>query len=144
MKLARDFYRPLAIGAPLPWRELPSRLERMIHFVPPHVFLQRRAEDHAEDEWPRWTIEPLENEAERAEPGGQKDIENLAVDAVNPDTTEQQDRRIEQAVGNPQQPDPKADHRQLEDQQHHVADQHAGDDGARPGRGHSAVALRRG
>src|ERR1700731_1908787 len=47
----------------------------------PHVFLQRRAEDHAEDEWPRWTIEPLENEAERAEPGGQKDIENLAVDA---------------------------------------------------------------
>jgi malyl-CoA/(S)-citramalyl-CoA lyase len=37
MKLARDFYRPLAIGAPQPWRELPGRLERMIHFVPPHV-----------------------------------------------------------------------------------------------------------
>jgi malyl-CoA/(S)-citramalyl-CoA lyase len=37
MKLARDFYRALAIGAPAPWRELPVRLERMIHFVPPHV-----------------------------------------------------------------------------------------------------------
>src|SRR5207247_4235 len=37
MKLARNFYRPLAIGAPEPWRELPVRLERMIHFVPPHV-----------------------------------------------------------------------------------------------------------
>jgi malyl-CoA/(S)-citramalyl-CoA lyase len=37
MKLSRDFYRPLAIGAPQPWRELPSRLERMIHFVPPHI-----------------------------------------------------------------------------------------------------------
>src|SRR6266571_3193819 len=37
MKLARDFYKPLAIGAPPPWRELPVRLERMIHFVPPHV-----------------------------------------------------------------------------------------------------------
>ena len=37
MKLARDFYRPLAIGAPEPLRELPARLERMIHFVPPHV-----------------------------------------------------------------------------------------------------------
>jgi malyl-CoA/(S)-citramalyl-CoA lyase len=37
MKLARDFYRPLAIGAPQPRRELPNRLERMIHFVPPHV-----------------------------------------------------------------------------------------------------------
>jgi malyl-CoA/(S)-citramalyl-CoA lyase len=37
MKLARDFYKALAVGAPTPWRELPVRLERMIHFVPPHV-----------------------------------------------------------------------------------------------------------
>jgi malyl-CoA/(S)-citramalyl-CoA lyase len=37
MKVARDFYKPLAIGAPAPWRELPTSLERMIHFVPPHV-----------------------------------------------------------------------------------------------------------
>jgi malyl-CoA/(S)-citramalyl-CoA lyase len=37
MKLPRSFYRPLAIGAPEPLRELPVRLERMIHFVPPHI-----------------------------------------------------------------------------------------------------------
>jgi malyl-CoA/(S)-citramalyl-CoA lyase len=37
MKLARNFYRPLAIGAPQPFREPPVRLERMIHFVPPHI-----------------------------------------------------------------------------------------------------------
>jgi malyl-CoA/(S)-citramalyl-CoA lyase len=37
MKLPRNFYKPLAIGAPAPPRELPVRLERMIHFVPPHV-----------------------------------------------------------------------------------------------------------
>jgi malyl-CoA/(S)-citramalyl-CoA lyase len=37
MKLPRPFYQPLAIGAPAPLRELPVRLERMIHFVPPHV-----------------------------------------------------------------------------------------------------------
>ncbi len=30
------FYSPLAIGAPEPLRRLPVRLERMIHFVPPH------------------------------------------------------------------------------------------------------------
>ena len=36
MKLPRNFYRPLAAGAPAPLRELPVRLERMIHFVPPH------------------------------------------------------------------------------------------------------------
>ncbi len=37
MKLPRNFYKPLAIGAPPPLRELPVKLERMIHFVPPHV-----------------------------------------------------------------------------------------------------------
>src|SRR3954470_23191552 len=37
MKLPRQFFKPLAIGAPAPYRELPVRLERMIHFVPPHV-----------------------------------------------------------------------------------------------------------
>jgi malyl-CoA/(S)-citramalyl-CoA lyase len=36
MKLPRQFFAPLAIGAPAPLRELPVRLERMIHFVPPH------------------------------------------------------------------------------------------------------------
>src|SRR5215212_11562755 len=37
MKLPRSFFKPLAIGAPEPCRELPVRLERMIHFIPPHV-----------------------------------------------------------------------------------------------------------
>jgi len=37
MKLPRSFFKPLAIGAPAPYTELPVRLERMIHFVPPHV-----------------------------------------------------------------------------------------------------------
>jgi malyl-CoA/(S)-citramalyl-CoA lyase len=37
MKLPRNFFKALAIGAPAPLRELPLRLERMIHFVPPHI-----------------------------------------------------------------------------------------------------------
>jgi malyl-CoA/(S)-citramalyl-CoA lyase len=37
VKLPRQFFAPLAIGAPAPMRELPVRLERMIHFVPPHL-----------------------------------------------------------------------------------------------------------
>ena len=36
MKAPRKFFEPLAIGAPAPFRDLPNRLERMIHFVPPH------------------------------------------------------------------------------------------------------------
>jgi malyl-CoA/(S)-citramalyl-CoA lyase len=37
MKLPRHFFKPLALGAPAPLAELPLRLERMIHFVPPHI-----------------------------------------------------------------------------------------------------------
>jgi malyl-CoA/(S)-citramalyl-CoA lyase len=37
VKLPRQFFQPLAIGAPAPVRDLPVRLERMIHFVPPHM-----------------------------------------------------------------------------------------------------------
>jgi malyl-CoA/(S)-citramalyl-CoA lyase len=37
MKTPRAFFQPLALGAPAPYRELPVRLERMIHFVPPHL-----------------------------------------------------------------------------------------------------------
>src|ERR1700742_4898388 len=36
-KTPRKFFEPLALGAPQPLRELPPRLERMIHFVPPHL-----------------------------------------------------------------------------------------------------------
>jgi len=42
MKLPNNFYKPLAVGAPAPWRELPVKLERMIHFVPPHVEKMRQ------------------------------------------------------------------------------------------------------
>jgi malyl-CoA/(S)-citramalyl-CoA lyase len=37
MKAPRKYFEPLAIGAPQPVREAPTRLERMIHFVPPHI-----------------------------------------------------------------------------------------------------------
>ena len=33
----KNFFKPLATGAPDPLRELPVRLERMIQFVPPHL-----------------------------------------------------------------------------------------------------------
>ena len=36
-RLPSKFYQPLAIGAPEPYRTLPVRLERMLHFIPPHL-----------------------------------------------------------------------------------------------------------
>jgi malyl-CoA/(S)-citramalyl-CoA lyase len=36
-KPPRKFFEPLAIGAPMPFHEVPVALERMIHFFPPHM-----------------------------------------------------------------------------------------------------------
>lgn len=36
-KPPKKFFEPLAIGAPQPYREVPVKLERMIHFFPPHI-----------------------------------------------------------------------------------------------------------
>ena len=36
-RLPSRFHEPLAVGAPSPYRELPVQLERMIHFMPPHI-----------------------------------------------------------------------------------------------------------
>ncbi len=37
MKLPRNWFKPLAIGAPAPMRERPVRAERVVHFFPPHI-----------------------------------------------------------------------------------------------------------
>ncbi|MEI7887647.1 MAG: CoA ester lyase [Actinomycetes bacterium] len=37
MRNAKDFFKPLAAGAPEPLREIPFRPSRMIHFFPPHL-----------------------------------------------------------------------------------------------------------
>jgi malyl-CoA/(S)-citramalyl-CoA lyase len=37
MRSPKDFFRPLAVGAPTPVREVPFRPSRMIHFFPPHL-----------------------------------------------------------------------------------------------------------
>ena len=37
MRPPKDFFRPLAIGAPEPLREIPFRPSRVIHFLPPHI-----------------------------------------------------------------------------------------------------------
>lgn len=36
-KTPKDFFKPLSIGAPAPYREIPVALERMIHFFPPQI-----------------------------------------------------------------------------------------------------------
>ena len=37
MRSPRDFFKPLAVGAPQPVHEIPFRPSRVIHFFPPHI-----------------------------------------------------------------------------------------------------------
>ena len=37
MRSPKDFFAPLAVGAPEPRREIPFPPSRMIHFFPPHL-----------------------------------------------------------------------------------------------------------
>src|SRR5262249_49623605 len=37
VRSAKDFFKPLAVGAPAPLREIPIRPSRVIHFFPPHI-----------------------------------------------------------------------------------------------------------
>src|SRR3990170_2623034 len=66
--------------------------------------------------------------AERAGRRHDADIDGAAVDGVNAENAKDQDRRIEQRIGNTQHVDEDPDQRQVEDQQHQVADIHAGDE----------------
>ena len=50
MKLPNNFYKPLAIGAPTPFRELPVRPERVVHFFPPHIEkIRARLGEHTDE-----------------------------------------------------------------------------------------------
>jgi malyl-CoA/(S)-citramalyl-CoA lyase len=37
VRSAKDFFKPLAVGAPAPLHEIPFRPSRVIHFFPPHI-----------------------------------------------------------------------------------------------------------
>jgi malyl-CoA/(S)-citramalyl-CoA lyase len=37
VRSAKDFFQPLAVGAPEPLREIPFRPSRVIHFFPPQI-----------------------------------------------------------------------------------------------------------
>ena len=37
VRSAKDFFKPLAVGAPEPVRDIPFRPSRVIHFFPPHI-----------------------------------------------------------------------------------------------------------
>jgi malyl-CoA/(S)-citramalyl-CoA lyase len=68
MRPPKDFFRPLAVGAPDPLREIPFPPSRVIHFLPPHLDKMRaKAPEIAAN------VDILLANLEDAIPGDQKD-----------------------------------------------------------------------
>ncbi len=91
------------------------------------VLLHHRPEHEAEQQRRRLAFELDEEHAEEAEDRGLRHVEARVVDRVDADRAEQQDGGIEHAVGHLEQLDPDADQRQVEHDQHQVADPHRRD-----------------
>ncbi|MEM1105127.1 MAG: CoA ester lyase [Pseudomonadota bacterium] len=70
----RQFFQPLAAGAPAPYRELPVKLERMIHFVPPHLEKVRAKVPQMAD-----TVDVILGNLEDAIPADAKDAARAGV-----------------------------------------------------------------
>ena len=80
------------------------------------------AEDQADHQWRELEFHLVEGVADDA--GGEQhpDVENAVADAVGADDGQHQQQRNEQVMRNPQQADPDADHRDVQRQQHDIAD----------------------
>ena len=103
---------PVAVGN----RERPP--QRHLHAVAEHDRQQQRR---------RVELRLAQHVADRAEDAHDHDLARVRVDAVDPDHRHEQHARRQVEIGNPQDVDEQADQRQIQDQQHDVADVHAGD-----------------
>ena len=93
----------------------------------PQVLFHHRPQDEAQQQRRRLAAQLDEHVADDAEDRHHPDVEGVVVGRVHADRAEQHDGREQPAVGNGQQLDPDADQRQVQDDQHQVADPHRGD-----------------
>ena len=98
------------------------------------MLLEHRPEHEAEQERGGLAPEFHQDVAEQAERRDREQIEGIAVDAVDPDRAEGEDRREQYVVRDAQHPHPDADEREIEDDEQQVADPHRHDDAPEQGR----------
>ena len=90
--------------------------------------LEDRRDDEAEHQRRRVEAEFLQPIADHAHDQHDPDVDDGVVHLVDADHAEHDDQRIEIGVGNPQQVHEQPDQRQIEREQHQVADVHRGDE----------------
>ena len=94
------------------------------HQGPAEIFFQHRPQHEANQQGRRFAAQLDEQVTDKAEKHGLVDIECGVVHRIDPDGAEHEDRREQKAIGHAQQRHPEADQRQVDDQQHEVADPH--------------------
>ena len=91
------------------------------------LLLGERAEDHADDAGEDRQAVATHHEAERADGQQQEEVERVGVGRVGAEAGEEEDPGVEVRAGDPQQLRPERRERQVQHQQHGVADEEAGD-----------------
>ena len=99
MKLPRNFFKPLAIGAPAPLRELPVRLERMIHFVPPHIEKIRAKVPELIAPGRRGARQPGGRDPRRRQGGGARGLHRDGAARLRPDRPVDPHQRAQLPLG---------------------------------------------
>src|SRR4051812_9774869 len=102
-------------------RELPLRHHERLAQRPLHP----AAEDEPQDERCGRIVEPAHEVAEHAEPDDQRDVEQASGSAVDADDGDADDQRVEDVVRRVQHLREDRHQRQVEHEQHHIADVHA-------------------
>src|SRR4051812_14324604 len=87
--------------------------------------LHPAAEDEPQDERCGRIVEPAHEVAEHAEPDDQRDVEQASGSAVDADDGDADDQRVEDVVRRAQHLREDRHQRQVEHEQHHIADVHA-------------------
>ncbi len=103
--------------------ELPARQQQAL----PQRFLHHGPQDEGQQERARLEGELAQDVAQQPEARHDDDLGRVVLDREDPDRADHDHQRRQEGVGHAQQLHPQADQRQVEDEQHHVADVHRGD-----------------
>src|SRR5918994_7100844 len=107
-------------------RERPGHEDREVSLAygerPPELRLHQRAQDHTEYYRPHREVVPAHEEAQDTYGVHHQEVDGAVREAVDTERGEDEDAGVEEGFWDLQQLHPDPDERQVQDQQHHVAD----------------------
>src|SRR3990172_8609232 len=92
------------------------------------VVFEHGSQNQGQDQRGRLELELLQQKAKDSEEPHDDHVADVVVETVRADETEEQNHRVKNPVGNLEHLHPEGDQREIQNQQHDVADVHRGDE----------------